>query len=395
MNTPDAAWKAVVRSGAVVGLAIMGDSLLYAVLPLEAPRWGWAPTTIGLVLSVNRVVRLATNTLVGMIFARVGPYWPFTMATLLAALTTGLYGLPTSPETFVGARAAWGLAWSGLRQGGYQTVWAVPARLRGRMMGIFWGLVRLGSAVSAIIGGLIRDRLGYTAAVIAVTGAAWIAVPLAWRFPWPPASQSPTEERPSFRGLFRVWGEPGMRWAMLAGMTQAILESVLVATTAVFVAQALPEAFLPHVGLVTGLFVATRWLSDVLLGPALGTLADRIGPARLALSLAAATLAVLVGLVRRGNGWALVGFGLVLMINAGLIVALATLANTEALRTPAPHLGVAAYTTGIDFGLAVGPMLGYTLGVQTSLTGMYAGIAFALVGLTAGYLWRRKNAHER
>ena len=58
-------------SGAVA-FAIMGDSLLYAILPLAAGSLGLSPRHVGLLLSANRLIRLFSNTWLSALFARFG-----------------------------------------------------------------------------------------------------------------------------------------------------------------------------------------------------------------------------------------------------------------------------------------------------------------------------------
>ena len=47
--------------GSCVGLAIMGDSLMYSILPLAAPGLGIPLPLVGVLLSANRLVRLLSN----------------------------------------------------------------------------------------------------------------------------------------------------------------------------------------------------------------------------------------------------------------------------------------------------------------------------------------------
>ena len=48
----------VVRAAAVLGLVWLGDALIYVVLPLHAPAFGISLALVGVVLSVNRIVRI-------------------------------------------------------------------------------------------------------------------------------------------------------------------------------------------------------------------------------------------------------------------------------------------------------------------------------------------------
>ncbi len=377
--------RPVLQAGAVVGLAIMGDSLMYTLLPLEASRLGLTPTAVGVLLSINRLVRLFSNVLVGALFARWGPRLPFVLAVLLGLGTTFLYSVPVGVGVFLLARIGWGIAWSALRQGGYQTVWAVSPRRRARMMGIFWGLVRLGSALSVLVGGYVRDRVGYTAAVTLIAAIGLVAVPLAWWFPWPRAAGRVRLNGFTPIVLWHGLRAPRVRWVLAAGLLQAVLEATLVATAALFLAAHVPSQARDYLGTATGVLVAVRWLADVVMGPLFGAVADRVGTHRLCLTLVGLIVLWLMGGLLLRGWWSVLLLAFVLVANAGLLVSLAAAANTEALHTPTPHLVVAAYTTAIDVGLAAGPLVGYLLGIRLPLSLLYLSIAVTLGMVLLGY----------
>src|SRR5215216_3918336 len=48
----------VVRAAIVLGLVWFGDALIYVVMPLHAPAFGISLGLVGVVLSVNRIVRI-------------------------------------------------------------------------------------------------------------------------------------------------------------------------------------------------------------------------------------------------------------------------------------------------------------------------------------------------
>jgi len=52
---------------------------------------------------------------------------------------------------------------------------------RGKLMGLLWGLIRLGSAFSILLGGYLRDQWGYRAGVFGVMGVTALAIIQYWR----------------------------------------------------------------------------------------------------------------------------------------------------------------------------------------------------------------------
>ena len=176
-----------------------------------------------------------------------GPKRPFAAATILALLTTAIYALGRGFVVFLPARMGWGIAWSALRQGGYQAIWTGGAAQRGRLMGLLWGIIRLGSAISVVIGGYLRDRFGYQTGVLAIMGATALAIPLAFSLRWPPeAHRKPQAIETShggkgawLAGLREMWRWRLGRRAFIAGFIYAVVEGVLISTASLFLASRL------------------------------------------------------------------------------------------------------------------------------------------------------------
>lgn len=396
--------RLVLTSGLVIGLCIVGDSYLYSILPLEAANLGIALPLVGVLLSANRLVRLISNTWASGVFERWGPQRPFAAATFLALLTTAVYALGRGFAVFLPARLGWGITWSALRQGGYQAVWAGGPARRGRLMGLLWGVIRLGSALSVVAGGYLRDRFGYQTGALAITLATLLSIPLALTMRWPlqtfEVSETSKVSRKITRDEKKAWlaglrelrrSSQGRR-ALLAGFIYAILEGVLISTASLFLASRLGTGELLaglglRVGTVAGLLLAVRWTSDIVFGPAIGALADRLGHPPAAVLLAATLLAGVCGVMR------LAGLGLVLCLmvafisSAGLTVTLGAIANGLALAAGRPHHIVGAYTTATDAGSALGPPLAYSVGILIGIGGLYVAGALALLAATLWY-WR-------
>jgi len=406
--------RLVLAAGVVIALCIVGDSYLYSILPLEAPNLGIALPLVGVLLSANRLVRLISNTAASDLFARWGPRRPFVFATVLALLTTAAYALGRGFTVFLSARLGWGIAWSALRQGGYQAVWTGGLHQRGRLMGLLWGIIRLGSAASVVAGGYLRDRFGYHAGVYAIMGATVLALPLALAIRWPatpaasrrtaPVGQGNSGEAAAPRGgrsspqwltgLQELGRTSAGRQALLAGFIYAMVEGVLISTASLFLASRLGSGVLmaglgARVGTVAGLVLAVRWTSDILFGPAIGALADRLGHSRTAVVLAAALLAGVIGVTQLSGVSLVLCLIAVFISSAGLTVTLGAIANGLAMAVAHPHHAVGAYTTATDAGSALGPPLAYSAGLLFGIGRLY--IAGAVVLLTATLWYARAS----
>lgn len=384
----------VVAVSGTVAFAIMGDSLLYGILPLAAEDLGLLPQQVGLLLSANRLIRLLSNTWLSTLFARFGPYRTFVVSAILGVLTTAVYGLGWGFLMLLMARMAWGISWSGLRQGSYQAIWAGAGSAAGRLMGLMWGVVRGGSAVSVLLGGFLFDRYGYQVTVWSIAAISTLAIPIALRLSWPAGAQIGKPVSQPARNMLQGWQEalsdPLQRTVLLVGFFKLLLNAILIATASLFLAERFGDQaggvlLGLEVGALTGIVLATRWFSDLFLGAVMGALSDRIGRLRLPvllILLLCLGLAVMLWTTASLSILALLG---VLITSTGVNVILDAYANQLALGTAQPELFVGAYTTASDLGSALGPLLAFTLVTAVGFAPVY-GVAALLVLITVLYL---------
>ncbi len=369
---------------------------MYSILPLEAGNLGISLSLVGVLLSANRFIRLISNGWASFVFERWGARLPFIIVSLLGLISTALYGIGWGFVTFLCARMLWGVAWSGLRQGGYQAVWHGGQATKGRLTGLLWGIVRLGSATAVLGGGLLYDRYGYDVTIGVVTLLTALALPVALKIHWPLALHrtpsvkiSLTQSQPSNNQFqWAIWREllrtPVVRWLLGAGAIQLYLSGVVVSTTSIYLAerlQASESSLLFGVGVatITGLLQGVRWLSDITIGPTIGRISDRVGQARMALLLALIALLAIIGLATLTNLFALLCLFLYFLCDSGINVTLSAAASGVALQSERPHHLIGAYTTAGDLGSALGPLLAFSVGRYLGLPLTY--VVTALVGM--------------
>ncbi len=355
----------------------MGDTLMYSLLPLEAASLGIPLALVGVLLSANRIVRLASNPLASRAFERWGPRVPFIFAALLGFVSTVFYGGRWGFAVFLLARAIWGVAWSAFRQGGYQAVWAMPESIKGRMMGALWGITRLGSAASVLLGGYIYDRYGYLAAVAVIAAGTFLAFPAALTIRWP--DQIHTEEdlpALSTRGLAALRSVPH-RWALGMGFMDTLFEGVLVSTASLFLAEQLSDSSitLAGIGTLAGLLLAVRFIANIVFAPLLGSLSDRLGQPRTLALLAFFMLASTTAAVFAPSVWPLLFLVLAFFAASGTYTAVSAAASGLARRTEQPHRFMGLFSTALDVGAAIGPLLAYWVGPRFGFGALYAALA--------------------
>jgi MFS family permease len=394
-NPPQRPERLVLIVGGTIGLAILGDSFLYGTLPIEAQNLGLALPLVGILLSINRLVRLFSNTWASAVFEKLGPRRPFVFASILALLTTALYGAGWGFWVFLLGRMGWGIAWSAFRQGGYQAVWTGGDKIKGRLMGMLWGIIRLGSAFSVLFGGYLRDRFGYRTGIGSIAALTALAIPAALSIRWPKEPRQANRTPGSFRQGWReaLKTAPGRR-LLLAGFVHSAFEGILISTTSLFLVGRLGGSDLfpnlgARIGTLAGFLLALRWTSDMVFGPAIGALSDRIGQARTLALLAAVLLSTMLGVVTAGGMPLIICLCILFIASAGLMITLAALASSVALKAERPHIYVGVYATAHDAGSAVGPLLAY---FATSLIGLSGQYLLSAAALILAILWYRRSA---
>lgn len=390
-----------------IGLCILGDSLLYSILPLEAARVGMPLSLVGVLLSANRLVRLATNSGASILFERWGPYASFLLACGVGLCSTMLYGVSRNFLLLLAARMIWGAAWSALRQGGYQAVWSGAPEHKGRLTGLLWGIIRLGSAVSVLLGGVLYDRVGFTMTLVVISCITALAIPVAYLLRWPPAAVGVAKHVAASPAVGeRVWrrwrqllvealAPPVQRWLTIAGGLQLLSSSVVIATSSLLLAGVAGSQDAINwlgVATVTGLLQGARWLSDITVGPAFGYVSDRLGQANTAALLVAVSLLSMAGLAFLPAAAAIYCLLFVLLCDSGLTVTLNAAATGIAVHTARPHRFIGVFTTVTDLGSALGPLFALSVGQAIGFSTLYLVVGAAC--LTA--IWRyRWLAHTR
>ena len=219
--------RAIVPAGMVYAVAptaavIMGDSLMYVVLPVAAVEFGAgsqyglsASFWIGLALSINRFVRLASNACAATLYQWFGVRWPFVGSIVLGALTTLAYGLGSGLVVLLAARALWGVAYSCMRLAAHLMAFAVgTSEMRGRLMGFFNSGQRSGSLVAVTAGALLYQLTSKEVTFTVLAGVGLLGVIVAVRVP----DLRPERVRPTVKGLLERLKRLGPRRVETPGL---------------------------------------------------------------------------------------------------------------------------------------------------------------------------------
>lgn len=384
----------IVLVSVVTALAMLGDSLLYSLLPLYASSLGISTFMVGVLLSANRWVRLAANSLAARTFER----WNFSVimlvVSIVTAITTGIYAFPMGMAAFLAARILWGICYSHFRLGGYLVALKTSPNRLGTAMGVIQSVSYLGSVFAVLGGGLLADHVGYswTFAIVALLSLG--AVPFVFgldQLVTPPVA---AEDK---RNLQPVMKERSNGTLSLAFCYGAGFITHLVAWGMVF--SSLSAVLHERVGsemqllgwaigiaTISGFVNAINWVSTLVVSPIAGRLCDtygRRGPFVVSTLLQAGSLALIAVM---SNTLVVILFFTVFFIvtNAQKVFLDAAVGDGAQEKGSGP---VGWYNSWQDLGAAAGPVLGYGLVSFVSFSEAYLGGAVLLLAIglsTAG-----------
>ncbi|WP_181350442.1 MFS transporter [Thalassobacillus sp. CUG 92003] len=203
--------KPVVVIALITAVCLLGDTMLYVVLPIYWKSFGLtALWQVGVLLSINRLVRLPLNPFVGWLYHRISKRTGVLIAVGLSVITTCSYGFFSGFWLLFFMRCLWGVSWAFLRLGGFLTILEVANQQNhGFLIGKYNGLWGLGGLAGMLIGGFLVDLIGIEAVTFIFAAAALLNIPFVIRYV--PDNVSDYEKRDeSGRSTFKQVWKPKM-----------------------------------------------------------------------------------------------------------------------------------------------------------------------------------------
>ena len=178
---------AFIASG-IMAFAGLGDALLYSVLPVYGASMGFSVFLIGVLLSVNRFVRIIANTHIANIVRSIGMKKVLLISSSFAVLTTLVYGLKLGIVSFFLARILWGLSYSGLKISTLNYA-AIVKKHAGLAFGISQSIKSLGAFFILIVGPILIGAYGIEIGFFMIASISSVGVFLAFLLPEQDAKQ--------------------------------------------------------------------------------------------------------------------------------------------------------------------------------------------------------------
>lgn len=357
--------------GLVVAFGMVGDTLLYAVLPLYHEEFGVSLAMVGVLLSLNRWIRLLANSGVAAIGDRVGPHTLMVAAAAGSVISTTAYGLFDSAALQMAARILWGVSYAALNLS--TLAYAVSDRPNaGKRVGASRAAIGVVQAASLVGGAWIALKVGPQSVFLIFGGLTLVSLIAALLLPRLAAE-------PAGQKRFRL---PVPHRLEVWGFTMGFTGDGVFLLTLAFLMKDSITSVAPV--LATAALLALRWLVEITTGPVGGWAGDRFGAARLSVV----------------NGVLLVAGFLLIALDHEVIGALVIVMTRGLFNTLIPVLVVershasvlssqASYSTWRDFGAAVGPLTAPWLFLNVPQTPLYAALA-ALLAISAYFCLVRR-----
>jgi MFS family permease len=162
-----------------------GGGVVFPILPNLGAVLGISPFMVGLILSANRFTRLFANAPAGIVVDRTGTRTPFVAGLLVQGVATTGYivainsGAPSA--WFLLARVLWGVGSAMV----FATAYTIAADVsdggsRGTNMGLIRGGIIFGFPTGLVVGGVVSEVWGTTAAFVVAATFAFVASGLAY-----------------------------------------------------------------------------------------------------------------------------------------------------------------------------------------------------------------------
>ncbi|MCL2481564.1 MAG: MFS transporter [Spirochaetaceae bacterium] len=259
-------------------MAIIGDTTIYTVLPLYVGLVGISLSDAGILMGINRVVRLITNSVFGYLFDFGNQKKLFAASLFIGGISHILFGFFSGFTILFIARILWGIAWSGIIIGGTSILIEETAvENRGKLVGFHYFWISVGHILGSVFGGFLSDKIGFQATMavngfIALAGAFFVLVFL-------PNVETHKKEKISFANFRKNYSVKLdltlLLYAAILGTSRFVF--AFVASLISILTKEKISPFIVFIGIstLTGLIGGAKATIETCLNPVIGFIADK------------------------------------------------------------------------------------------------------------------------
>ncbi len=365
-------WRAIIGSSSIMSLALLGDALLYAVLPAYAEDFGLTLPWVGVLLSANRFVRVFAYGVLARLTEMVGVRPMCIAAAITATISTAIYGLGQGPAILLFARLLWGLTYAVLVLATLS--YAVEFRARvGTRVGVGQAIQRIGPICALFGGAWLVGVVGSNMAFVLLAVPTAFAVVIAFTLP---RSRGEAVKRGKAPSLARP--KPIDLVYFLQGYG---VDGVFAVSITLILAR---DATLAQAVMGGSALLAMRHFAEAIAAPLFGWIADTFGARRI---FVVAAILTTTGFIFVAVGLTVAG-ALIMLLFRGALASLGPAVITQPLAPDEDAIGpLARMQAWRDFGAACGPLMTGFLLTAVSAEALHAAVAVALA--TSLVYWHR------
>ncbi|OED35128.1 hypothetical protein AB833_31300 [Chromatiales bacterium (ex Bugula neritina AB1)] len=336
------AWRAIIGSSSIMSLALLGDALLYAVLPAYAEHFGLTLPWVGVMLSANRIIRVFAYGALANLTHTLGVRKMCIGAAIVATLSTALYGISNGPVTMLLARILWGLTYATLVL--VTLSYAIESRQSaGTRVGVGQAIQRIGPILALLCGAWLVGQVGPTTVFLILAVPTALAIPIALALPIGTKAK-PRQRKTS--SLVKPTPIDVLFFLQGYGVDGVFAVSI----TLIFAR----ESSLSVAVMSGGALLAMRHFGEAIAAPLSGWIADRHGARRVFVIAAVLTM---LGFAGVAIGFTITG-ALVMLLFRGALASLGPAVIAQSLKPDEDALGpIARMQTWRDIGASCGPLV--------------------------------------
>ncbi|RXI98372.1 MFS transporter [Anaerobacillus alkaliphilus] len=367
--------KTITAVALVTAICLLGDSMLYIALPIYYKEVGLQSLwEVGLILSLNRLIRIPINPFVGWVYRKISLKLGLIISVILAVITTVGYGIGHGLFIWIILRCLWGISWSFLRLGGMFTVieYATDEN-RGRLMGLYNGLYRLGSLFGMLLGGILVSIYGFSFVSICFGLLMIASFPLiSWLVP--SVNSEKVMGVPYIDSLKSLVTKQVMLVIVSGLLLALIIQGMFVSTLSLVMQELFTNeiniiGFTLGITALAGIIQGVRWAWEPFVAMRFGQLSDG-NKGRLPLFIFfLMTGAISFSLLPVGMPmpiWISITF--LFMFSSTILTTLIDAIAADVGKKSDLNVVMTYYTVFLDFGAALGPILAYfIIGYQNGL----------------------------